>query len=533
MRSGLIQVRRGTEAEWSSANPVLAAGEPGAELDTGKIKFGDGASAWAALPYAGGGTGGVASFAQYATLAGFPGTGSSSVLYAAQDSNRVYRWSGSAYVEVGDGSSGGLTAGTTGQYLRGDLTWQTLSKSAVGLSSVDNTSDVGKPISTAGLAKFAERLRRPLRSTICGIGDSLTSAEPQTGGAITGTLGSFAGVLSVQSHSRVRYAGAFGHGGYSLGQIRDEMLPLVLAQSPLPGACIVGGGTNDVTGWGGAWSVASRAAIVQDIVGQLLAAGIVPIMVAIPPRSDAYTTNVLAWNAWVRRYAAQNGLAVIDVYNAVAGSDGAFISGMTSDGTHMTGAGYVAAINKAISDGVVDLFPGGTTHVTSRSSADTVTQLWNSGGVNLGLFTADSNSDGIANGFSASGSFTSTSIVTPDPSDALSGNWQRLTRATGSTGESSLVATVSSGWTTGDRLAFSARVRTSGTATATYSVYAAGAGGIVGWNANSIDGTIYAEATAGGYCQIVIAIGATTGSGSATLNVGEVTLTNLTTNGIV
>jgi len=42
-----------------------------------------------------------------------------------------------------------ITAGTTSQYWRGDKTFQTLDKSAVGLSNVDNTSDADKPISTA------------------------------------------------------------------------------------------------------------------------------------------------------------------------------------------------------------------------------------------------------------------------------------------------------------------------------------------------------------------------------------------------
>ena len=44
---------------------------------------------------------------------------------------------------------GTITAGTTSQYYRGDKTWQTLDKAAVGLSNVDNTSDANKPISTA------------------------------------------------------------------------------------------------------------------------------------------------------------------------------------------------------------------------------------------------------------------------------------------------------------------------------------------------------------------------------------------------
>ncbi len=42
-----------------------------------------------------------------------------------------------------------VSAGTIGQYYRGDKTWQTLDKSTVGLNNVDNTADINKPISTA------------------------------------------------------------------------------------------------------------------------------------------------------------------------------------------------------------------------------------------------------------------------------------------------------------------------------------------------------------------------------------------------
>jgi hypothetical protein len=46
-----IQLRRGTAAEWSAVNPVLAAGEMGLETDTGDFKFGDGSTAWSGLSY--------------------------------------------------------------------------------------------------------------------------------------------------------------------------------------------------------------------------------------------------------------------------------------------------------------------------------------------------------------------------------------------------------------------------------------------------------------------------------------------------
>ena len=47
----IIQIRRDTAANWTSANPTLAQGELGAETDTDKIKIGDGSTAWSSLAY--------------------------------------------------------------------------------------------------------------------------------------------------------------------------------------------------------------------------------------------------------------------------------------------------------------------------------------------------------------------------------------------------------------------------------------------------------------------------------------------------
>ena len=46
-----IQIRRGTAAAWTAANPTLAAGEFAIETDTDKYKIGDGTTAWASLSY--------------------------------------------------------------------------------------------------------------------------------------------------------------------------------------------------------------------------------------------------------------------------------------------------------------------------------------------------------------------------------------------------------------------------------------------------------------------------------------------------
>lgn len=48
-----IQLKHGLAANWTTKNPVLAAGEFGAETDTHKFKIGDGTTAWNDLAYAG------------------------------------------------------------------------------------------------------------------------------------------------------------------------------------------------------------------------------------------------------------------------------------------------------------------------------------------------------------------------------------------------------------------------------------------------------------------------------------------------
>jgi Major tropism determinant N-terminal domain len=53
-----IQLRRDSTANWTSANTILHAGEPGVELSTpAKFKIGDGTTHWNDLPYQG--TGGA------------------------------------------------------------------------------------------------------------------------------------------------------------------------------------------------------------------------------------------------------------------------------------------------------------------------------------------------------------------------------------------------------------------------------------------------------------------------------------------
>ncbi len=77
---------------------------------------------------------------EYANLAVFPATGTAGILYVALDTNKQYRWAGSTYQQITSGAVDSV-AGKTGVV--------TLVKADVGLGNVDNTTDLGKPISTA------------------------------------------------------------------------------------------------------------------------------------------------------------------------------------------------------------------------------------------------------------------------------------------------------------------------------------------------------------------------------------------------
>lgn len=91
-----------------------------------------------------------------------------------------------------------IVAGTTAQYWRGDKTWQTLDKTSVGLSNVNNVADADKPISTATQTALNAKqntlvsgtsIKTVNGNTLLGSGDLTLSTTPSgtAGGDLTGT----------------------------------------------------------------------------------------------------------------------------------------------------------------------------------------------------------------------------------------------------------------------------------------------------------------------------------------------------------
>lgn len=91
-----------------------------------------------------------------------------------------------------------ITAGSTAQYYRGDKSWQTLDKSAVGLANVDNTSDASKPVSTA--TQTALDLKAPLASAAL---TGTPTAPTATAGTNTTQIATTAFVVAAMTNASV------------------------------------------------------------------------------------------------------------------------------------------------------------------------------------------------------------------------------------------------------------------------------------------------------------------------------------------
>jgi len=357
------------------------------------------------------------------------------------------------------------------------------------------------------------------------LGDSLMSGFP-TGATATDWTACWPTYASILSNQRALYVKNAG----VIGERTDEAITRfsadVTAYSP---TCVVLGlGTNDVYQ---SYSFSSFKTNMQSLVASIRAIGALPVLVTMLPGNAADSTskrnNIVKWNYWIRDYASDLGLPLIDFYKALVDESTGDIASAyvyAPNPYHPNEAGQALMASTAVTVLTDVLAPWGPMLPTDNTN--TFNLLSN------GCMITDATADGIPDGWTWSGT-GSPSLV----DDGLcQGKWVRF----GGSGSRSLSQseTVGGGSPTvsvGDTIAVGGKIRTAsmgGTQTYTVTVTFTGAGSTIkpvsGLTRDISDGTFYQEyVVPSSTTSITVAL--STSSGSGVVDFAQVGLFNLTT----
>ena len=201
---------------------------------------------------------------EFANFAAFPGTGELGKIYVALDTNKTWRWSGSAYVEIspGPGNTDQLTEGTTNLYFTAPRTLGTAltgfaaagSRSAITaadtvLTALQKTQKYHADLSAVAFGgSFADLTAKPTTIAGYGISDAVDLGSAQTisgtktfSGTVTfsGPLTSVDSNFTVRDNVDANKKARFELSGVTTGTTRVLTVPdtdgeLVLSEEDFP-----------------------------------------------------------------------------------------------------------------------------------------------------------------------------------------------------------------------------------------------------------------------------------------------------------
>ncbi len=116
-----------------------------------------------------------------------------------------------------------------------------------------------------------------------------------------------------------------------------------------PKAVVILGGTNDIAGVVGPFNILTTESNLATMVDIAKANNIKVILACLTPVSDYFNTTmtttrppktILELNNWIKNYASQNKLVLLDYYSATVDSKGMLTKDLSIDGLHPSPAGY-------------------------------------------------------------------------------------------------------------------------------------------------------------------------------------------------
>lgn len=159
---------------------------------------------------------------EFANLAAFPGSGSSGIIYVADDTGKIYRWSGSAYVEISPspGSTDSVTEGSTNLYYtnaRADAR-VAAGNAATATALAGKTTPAGALVGTTDTQALTHKDLTDATNTFPTLnqnttGNSATATKLATARKINGAA--FDGSADITIAGAATGAAEFGWGGWS------------------------------------------------------------------------------------------------------------------------------------------------------------------------------------------------------------------------------------------------------------------------------------------------------------------------------
>lgn len=314
-------------------------------------------------------------------------------------------------------------------------------------------------------------------SSIAYLGDSITAGSL----AIYNYTDAFPLHVGLQSQQKYVSAGFFG----VPGERTDQMLARVQnALARRPTYLMVLGGTNDI---GQNIGILSDLQIINAIKTNLTAiyatakaAGTIPIAATIPPNNSAGQRQrvILKANIWIRRYAIQNGLPLVDFYTLLAKDGisatpaGNYKDAYASDGTHPNAAG-AGAMGALVANTLGTVNAYAYMPAICQDLVDTSQSIWMMGNP---LFKSSTGDPKKPDNFSTYGAPTSdaNTVYSMVTDSLVPGNMQQIALSASATQSGGLAGTSSGSVSKGDVIAISGYVTTDGVDTSQVQVVIGG-----------------------------------------------------------